>query len=395
MSIATEIIKDVEKFGDRAVSKYTLRFDNFNLKRFQVSRKEISEAYKQVDKETLAALKTAAVNIRKFAKMQLKQFKNFEAKDNGIILGQRIIPIERIGCYVPGGNYPLPSSALMSVIPAKTAGCKEIIVCSPKIKPVTIVAADIAGADRIFNVGGVQAIAAMACGTKQIPEVDKIVGPGNVYVNLAKKEVYGKVGIDFIAGPSEVLIIADETANPSFIAADLLAQAEHDVNAIPVLLTTSKNIAKKTKIELKTQLSKLKTREIAEKALKNGKIIVVKNIEKAIKIANEKAPEHLELQIKDAKSYISKCRNYGSLFIGDYSAEVFGDYCSGPNHILPTAGAARYSGGLSVKDFIKIQIYQKVTRKGLKKLIPTASKLSEVEGLYAHKNASDIRKTQS
>ena len=392
MNIVNKIIADIEKNNDKAVSKYTLKFDKIKIKRFLVSKKEIKEAYKEIDRETLAALKKAAENIRKFAKKQLEYFKNFEYKENGMILGQRIVPIEKIGCYIPGGNYPLPSSALMSVITARVAGCKEIIVCSPKIKKVTIVAANLAGADKIFRIGGIQAIAAMAYGTKQIPKVDKIVGPGNIYVNLAKKEVFGKVGIDFIAGPSEVMIIADETANSVFIAADMLAQAEHDVNAITILITTSKSIAKKTKIELKNQLLMLKTKEIAGKAIKNGKIIVVKTIEKAIKIANEKAPEHLELQIKNPEKYIKRFCNYGSLFIGNYSAEVFGDYCSGPNHILPTGKAARYSGGLSVRDFIKINTYQRITRKGIRKLAPIASKLAEIEGLYAHKNASEIRK---
>jgi histidinol dehydrogenase len=392
MSVVNKIIADIEKNRDKAISKYTLKFDKIKIKRFLVSKKEIKKAYKEIDKGTLIALKKAARNIRRFAEKQLKCFRNFEYNQKGMILGQRIVPIERIGCYVPGGNYPLSSSALMSVIPAKTAGCKEVIVCSPKIKPVTIVAANLAGADKIFRIGGIQAIAAMAQGTEQIPKVDKIVGPGNIYVNLAKKEVFGKVGIDFIAGPSEVMIIADDSANPEFIAADLLAQAEHDANAIPILITTSKNMAKETKIELKNQLSKSKTKEIAEKALKNGEIIVVKNIGEAVKIANKKAPEHLELQIKNAEKYISQCLNYGSLFLGNYSAEVFGDYCSGTNHILPTAGAARYSGGLSVRDFIKINTYQRITKKGAKKLAQTASKLAEVEGLYAHKNASDIRK---
>jgi len=392
MNTVNKIIADIEKNGDKAIAKYTYKFDKIKMKRFLVSKKEIKEAYKEIDREILAALKKAAENIRKFAKKQLECFKNFEYNEKGMILGQRIIPIEKIGCYVPGGNYPLPSSALMSVITARVSGCREIIVCSPKIKNVTIVAADIAGADKIFRIGGIQAIAAMAYGTKQIPKVDKIVGPGNIYVNLAKKEVFGKVGIDFIAGPSEVMIIADDNANPAFIAADMLAQAEHDVNAIPILITTSKNIAKETKIELKKQLSTLKTRDIAEKALKNGEIIVVKNIEKAVKIANEKAPEHLELQIKNAEKYILKCLNYGSLFLGNYSAEVFGDYCSGPNHILPTGKAARYSGGLSARDFIKINTYQRITKKGIEKLAGIASKLADIEGLYAHKNASEIRK---
>jgi len=392
MRIVKKIISDVEKGGDKSVAKYTLLFDKIKIKRFRVSAKEIASAYDLIDKGALEALKKAARNIKEFAIKQLKQFRNFEYTKECITIGQRIVPIDRAGCYVPGGNYPLPSSALMSVIPAKVAGVKEVIVCSPKIKPATIVAADIAGADKIFKIGGAQAIAAMALGTKQIPKVDKIVGPGNIYVNDAKKEVFGKVGIDFIAGPSEVLIIADDTANPELIAADLLAQAEHDIEAVPMLITTSKKVAKETIIELKRQLAKLKTRDIARKSLKNGKIIIARTINEAINIANKEAPEHLELQIKEPKKYISKLRNYGSLFLGDFSAEVFGDYCTGPNHILPTGKASRYTGGLSVKDFIKIQTYQSVTKKGAKKLIPIASKLATVEGLYAHKNASDIRK---
>jgi len=387
------IIQDVRRYGDEAVAKYALIFDKAKIRDFLVSEKEIADSYKLIDKTALQCLKTAAANIKYFSKKQLKQYKNLEYTKKGVTLGQKIIPIERVGCYVPGGNYPLPSSALMSVIPAKIAGVKEIIVCSPKIKPATIVAADIAGADKIFRIGGVQAIAAMALGTEQIPKVDKIVGPGNIYISLAKKELYGNIGIDFIAGPSEILIIADETAKPEFVAADLLAQAEHDVSAKLVLIATSKHLVDAVNTEIKKQLAELKTKEIAEKSLKNLKIIVVNTIDNAIDIANKKAPEHLELQIKEPEKYSSKCRNYGSLFLGNFSAEVFGDYCSGINHILPTGGAARYTGGLSVKDFIKIQTYQIITKKGANKIASIASKLAEMEGLYAHKNASEIRKS--
>jgi histidinol dehydrogenase len=387
-----EIIKNVKEIGDKAAREYTKKFDNIKVKRFEIEKEDIQKAYKEVDKETLEALKFAALNIKKFAESQMNSLKGFETSENGVTLGQKIIPIDKVGCYVPGGRYPLPSTALMTLIPAKVAGVKEIIVCSPKITPVTIVAADIAGADRIFNIGGVQAIAALTYGTESIPKVDKIVGPGNQYVTAAKKEVYGEVGIDFIAGPSEILIIADETGNPDFIAADMLAQAEHDPKSRVELITFTKKLADKILTSLKKQLSTLETRKIAEEAIKNnGTIIISKNINEAIEIANKRAPEHLELQIKNPELIIPKLKNYGSLFIGEYSAEVFGDYCSGPNHTLPTNGSARYTGGLSVKEFVKVLTFQKITKEASKKLIKAASKLAEIEGLYAHKNASDIR----
>jgi histidinol dehydrogenase len=306
-------------------------------------------------------------------------------------LGHKIVPIESVGCYVPGGQYPLPSSALMSVIPAKVAGVKNILVFSPKIQPVTIVAANIAGADRIFKIGGVQAIAAMAFGTNQIPRVDKIVGPGNKYVAAAKKEVFGIVGIDMIAGPSEVLIIADDSANPSFIVADLLAQAEHDVDARANLIVTSKSLVDKVQKEISIQLEKLKTRDIAEKSIQKSSLILVESLDEAVELSNIIAPEHLELQIKNPNNIIPKLINYGSLFIGEYSAEVFGDYCSGPNHTLPTGGAARYTGGLSVKDFVKTLTYQRALKKS-DNLIDISSTLAKAEGLDAHRNAADIRR---
>ena len=404
IEIVKRILKDVKKDGDKVVKKYTQKFDKILLKRFEITKNEIKQAYKQVDKKTLIALRKAAKNIRIFAQKQLAQYKDFEIKidnnktnnkdrNSGNYIGQKIIPLEKVGCYVPGGLYPLPSSALMSVIPAKIAGVKERIVCSPKIKPVTIVAANIAGATRIFNIGGVQAIAALAYGTETIPKVNKIVGPGNKYVAAAKKEIYGICGIDFIAGPSEVMVIADKSGNPKYIAADLLAQLEHDIDASACLITDSRKLAAEVNKELTKQLNMLKTKEIAKQSIRNSMIILVKNINQAIEIANKKAPEHLELQIKNrknAKKKSSKLRNYGSLFQGKYSAEVFGDYCSGTNHILPTNGAARYTAGLSVKDFIKVCTYQRSDRKS-KALIAIASQLAEIEGLDAHRKAALAR----
>ena len=384
MEIVKEIINAVRQKGDSAVRYYTKKFDNLDLGRFIVTKEEIKNAYRSADKETIKALKFAKKNIEDFAKKQMEQFKDFEVKNNGVVLGQKVIPIERIGAYVPGGNYPLPSTALMCVVPARVAGVKEIIVCSPKIKSETIVAADIAGADRIFKIGGIQAIAAMAYGTESVPKVDKVVGPGNAYVTAAKKEIYGDCGIDFLAGPSEVMIIADESADFELVAADILAQLEHDANARAFLATNSSAIINNTKKEIQKQSATLKTKNIIKESLKNLKIMLVKNIDESVNVANEIAPEHLELQIKNPEKIIKKLRNYGSLFIGHYSAEAFGDYCSGTNHVLPTRGGARFTSGLSVRDFIKLQTYQKITQDGAKKLASAALQLSKVEGLEAH-----------
>jgi histidinol dehydrogenase len=391
IEIVTRVLKDVKLNGDIAVKKYTQEFDKITLDYFEISKKQIKDSYARVDKTDIVAIKAAAENIKLFAEKQFETFHDFEIENDGVKLGQKIVPLTRAGCYIPGGRYPLPSSALMCIIPAKVAGVKEVIVCSPKISPVIIVAADIAGADKIFNVGGIQAIGAMAYGTETIPKVDKIVGPGNKYVTAAKKEVYGQVGIDFIAGPSEILIIADETGNPEFIAADMLAQSEHDIHARADLLTTSPEIAKKVKKEIEIQLENIKTKEVAKAALENGKIVHVKDLNEAIAISNRRAPEHLELQVKNKKGMISKLTNYGSLFIGNYSAEVFGDYCSGTNHTLPTNKAANYTGGLSVKEFIKVLTYQEATKENCKKLIPIASRIAEIEGLDAHKKSAEMR----
>ncbi|MBZ9578120.1 histidinol dehydrogenase [Patescibacteria group bacterium] len=391
METVKKIIEDVKKDGDKAVRKYTTLFDKVKLKDFKVNKREIKKAYQKVERETIETMRRAAANIRRFARSQLKNFKDFEYTKNGLTVGQKIIPIERIGVYVPGGRYPLPSTALMCGIPAKVAGVKEIIVCSPKIKPITIVAADLSGADLIFNIGGAQAIAAMAYGTETIPKVDKIVGPGNIYVTQAKKEVFGECGIDLLAGPSEILIVADKYANPEFIAADLLAQAEHDVETKITFVTNSKDLIKEVNKELKTQIKKIATKNIIKEAFKKKKEILVKDLKEAIKMANEIAPEHLSLQVKNPKKYLSQLKNYGSLFLGEYSGVVFGDYCSGTNHVLPTNKTTRYTGGLSVKDFIKIPTYQNINKKGAKNLAKIATKFASIEGLDAHKKSAEIR----
>jgi histidinol dehydrogenase len=391
MKIVRKIIEEVKKNGNEAIRKYTEIFDNIRPENFEIDRKEIRRAYIGVDRDLIRIIKKAVRNIEMFARIQMKLFENFEYTKNGVTLGQRIIPIETVGVYVPGGNYPLISSALMCIVPAKVAGVQNVMVCSPKIKPEMIVACDSAGADRIFNVGGVQAIAALAYGTETIPKVDKIVGPGNVYVTSAKKEVYGETGIDFLAGPSEILIIADEYANPKFIASDLLAQAEHDINSKVVLITNSVKIMREVNKELKIQLKELKTKNIARKALKNKKMIRVKTLQEAFELSNELAFEHVELQVRNPKKYLNRLKNYGSLFLGKYSGVVFGDYFSGTNHVLPTGGASKYTGGLSVKDFIKIQTYQYINKEGVKRIEGIARKFASLEGLEAHRKSVEIR----
>ena len=390
ISTVDEIIEDVKINGDIAVLKYCEKFDG-KIDNIEVTSKEKEEAFKNVSPEIIEAIKTSIENVKAFATAQMNSIKEIEIENNGMTLGQKTIPLERTGAYVPGGNYPLPSSAIMSCVPAKVAGVKEVIMCSPKIKDVTIVAGVLAGADRIFRVGGVQAIAAMAYGTQTIPKVDKITGPGNKFVTFAKKQVFGACGIDFLAGPSEVMVIADETASPEFIAADILAQCEHDADASGILLTTSQSLAKEVSKNVELFLQDLKTKEIATKALNNSYIITVDTLDEAIEIANKKAPEHLEIMTKDNDMLKEKLTCYGSLFVGDYSAEAIGDYCSGTNHILPTNQVARYCGGLSVFDFIKILTYQKAQKTDAKEITKTASLLANTEGLCAHKLACDVR----
>ena len=391
ISSVNEIINDVKNLGDAAVLKYSKQFGDGEAEQLRVTKKEIEEAYKQVDTETLEALTIAINNVKEFAQKQLSCLKNLDTSVSGLSLGHRVIPLESAGCYIPGGNYPLPSTAVMTIVPAKTAGVKRVVACSPKIKPVTIAACDIAGADEIYRAGGVQAIAAMAYGTETIGAVDKIVGPGNRYVTAAKKQVYGDCGIDFLAGPSEVLIIADETSNPQFVAADMLAQCEHDMDARAYLICFSDNFAKNVSEIAEKMLKNLKTRDIASVSFEKSYAVVVNRIEEAIVISDKRAPEHLEICFKNAEKYADSFKNYGSLFIGNYSAEVFGDYCAGTNHTLPTNRVSRYSGGLSVFDFVKIQTYQMAEKMNAQELIPCASKLASVEGLAAHKFAAEVR----
>ena len=391
ISSVNDIINAVRKDGDNAVRKYAKKFGDGDLSAFKLTEDEIKEAIKQVDEKTIETIKFAVKNVKEFAKAQLSSLKELEVEVNGNILGHKIIPIESVGCYIPGGNYPLPSSAIMTVVPAKVAGVKRVVAMSPKIQPVTVAAAYYAGADEIYRIGGVQAIAAMAYGTESIQKVNKIVGPGNKFVTSSKKQVYGECGIDFLAGPSEVLIIADETAKPEFVAADILAQCEHDKDARAFLICFSKEFAQKVDEKAKEYLKNLQTREIAEQSYNKSFAVVVRYLDEAVALSNKKAPEHLELCLENAENLINKFNNYGSLFIGNYSAEVFGDYVSGTNHTLPTNQVAKYSGGLSVFDYIKIQTYQIIREKSIKETAINASYLAEKEGLFAHKLAADIR----
>jgi len=391
LPVVREIFDAVKAEGDKAVRHYAEKFDKACPENLEVSKSEIAAAYGSVDAETLAAIKKAAANIEKFARLQLASSKDFETQNDGVTLGQKTIPLESVGCYVPGGRYPLPSTALMTVIPAKVAGVKNIVVCSPKIAAATIVAADLAGATRIFAIGGIQAIAAMTYGTQSVPSVDKIVGPGNKYVAAAKKQAFGAVGIDFIAGPSEVMVIADDSADATLVAADWLAQAEHDPLARSDLVTDSEAFAKKVEAEVARQLEVLSTKEVASQSIAKGTIVLVDSIADAVEVANRCAPEHLELQVTNPDAIQDALKNYGSLFIGKYCAEVFGDYSSGTNHSLPTSGAARYTGGLSVREFVKVVTYQRADRKPSAEMINAAVVLAKKEGLAGHENAARLR----
>lgn len=389
-----EIINNVRNNGDNYLIELSKKFKDGDFKSgadFIVSESEIKDAYKKVSKEFINNIKIAKNNIELFAKKQLECIRDLDIKIDKSSLGHKIIPLNKVLCYVPGGNYPLPSSALMTVIPAKVAGVKEVLLTSPRIKPETIVAADIAGASKIYKLGGAQAVSAFAYGTETIPAVDKIVGPGNRFVTYAKKSVYGKVDIDFLAGPSEVLVIADESADSKLIAADMLAQSEHDKDARSYLLTTSEKLAQDVKLHAKEFLKDLKTSDIAEIAFNKSFAIVCNNIDEMIEISNKRAPEHLEIMLENSGKVISKLTNYGSLFIGKDCAEVFGDYVSGTNHVLPTNSASKYTGGLSVFDFIKIATYQNISNEYARILSKTASYIANSEGLMAHKLASDLR----
>lgn len=359
-SAVTEILNNVKQNGDDAVREYTLKFDGHMPSKFEISREEIDSSPDKCDRDFILALYKAADNIRDFHARQ-KQQSWLEPKQNGVILGQRIRGLKRVGVYVPGGTAAYPSSVLMNVIPAKIAGVKEIVMVTPPQKdgtanPDILAAAKIAGVDRVFLMGGAQAVAALAYGTQSVPKVDKIVGPGNIFVATAKKLLYGTVDIDMIAGPSEILIVADKSANPKFLAADLMSQAEHDKMASAILLTTSEETANETAKELSRQMQTLERRDIIEQSLNDfGAIIVCKDISEAVDFANELAPEHLELAVENPMEYIGRVDNAGSVFLGHYSPEPLGDYFAGPNHVLPTSGTARFFSPLSVDSFIKNQ----------------------------------------
>ncbi len=390
------IIDDVCKNGDNALIYYAEKFDKCKLNNLLVTEEEFVEAFSQVDEEFVNILKKASENIKEFHLKQLR--KGFEIKrENGVIIGQKITPIEKVGLYVPGGTAVYPSTVLMDSIPAKIAGSKEICITTPpnsqsKINPNILVAAKIAGVDKVYKVGGAQAIAALAFGTKTISKVDKIVGPGNAFVAEAKRQVFGKVNIDMIAGPSEILIIADEKSNAKHIASDLLSQAEHDKMASAVLVTDSFELAKKVQNEIEIQLEKLPRREIARVSIDvNGKIIVANNLQEVIDVSNKIAPEHLELMVDNPFEYLDKITNAGSVFMGRYCPEALGDYYAGPNHTLPTSGTARFSSPLSVDDFIKKTQYTYYTKDALKEVYNDVVYFAKKEGLDAHANSAKVR----
>lgn len=390
------IIEDVKSNGDSAVLKYTEQFDGFIPEQIEISKEEIESAFKNCDPKFISAITKAADNIKEFHKKQLEK-SWLDTKANGVIMGQRIRGLSRVGLYVPGGTAAYPSSVLMNAIPAKLAGVKELIMLTPPIKDKKtasklLATAKIAGVDKIFTVGGAQAIAALAFGTNTIPKVDKIVGPGNIFVATAKKLLYGVVDIDMVAGPSEILILADETAKPKFLAADLLAQAEHDTLASSILITTSEKIAKKTASKIENQMENLSRSDIIEQSLENfGAIIICESIDKAVELANEISPEHLEVCIKNPIEYIGKLDNAGSVFLGNYSPEALGDYYAGPNHVLPTSGTARFFSPLSVDSFVKKSSFIYYTEPALNEACEDIVTIAKAEGLTAHANSVSIR----
>ena len=392
----TEILDQVRLYGDTAVREYTMKFDGSVPENAEVPKEALDAALEAYDQKFVYALYRAADNIRDFHARQ-KQQSWLEPGADGVILGQRIRALHRVGIYVPGGTAAYPASVLMNAIPAKIAGVKEIIMVTPPQKdgnpnPDILAAAKIAGVDRVFLMGGAQAVAALAYGTETVPKVDKIVGPGNIYVATAKKLLYGTVDIDMIAGPSEILIVADETANPKFLAADLMSQAEHDKMASAILLTTSTTVANKTVEELERQMQTLSRREIIEQSLTDfGAIIVCNSIDEAVDFANELAPEHLEMAVQNPLEYIGRIDNAGSVFLGQYSPEPLGDYFAGPNHVLPTSGTARFFSPLSVDSFIKKSSFIYYTQDALSKAKDDIIKLAETEGLTAHANSIQVR----
>lgn len=394
--IVAEIIENVKKNGDKALFEYCKKFDKAELTSLLVTEEEIAEAMNLVEPKFIEILEKAAKNIRKFHEKQVRN--SFIINDeDGIVIGQKIIPVDRAGLYVPGGTAAYPSTVLMDSIPAKIAGCKEVVIVTPpsadgKVNPVILAAAKIAGVDKIFKVGGAQAIAALAFGTESVPKVDKIVGPGNAFVAEAKKQVFGIVSIDMIAGPSEILIVADKENNPKHLAADLLSQAEHDKMASAVLVTDCEELANRVAEEIENQIPLLERSEIARVSIDvNGKIIVADSIERVFDIANEIAPEHLELCVENPFDCLDKIRHAGSIFMGKNCPEALGDYFAGPNHTLPTGGTAKFSSPLSVDDFIKKTQYTYYTKDALKKVAEDVAYFAKQEGLTAHARSAVIR----
>jgi len=390
------ILRDVQRSGDQAVIKYTRKFDRLSLTpaTLKVDPEQIQEAYCQADPEVVESLKLAARRISDFHKRQ--KTKSWSYQDNGATLGQRVYPLERAGLYVPGGKAAYPSSVLMNAIPAKVAGVEQIIMCSPtprgNINPYVLIAADLVGIRDLYRIGGVQAIGAMAFGTKTLPKVDKIVGPGNQYVTTAKRLVYGWVDIDLVAGPSEILVIADETTNPVHLAADLLSQAEHDEEAWTILVTPSNTLVRTVVPEITRQLKQLPRRAIAQKSLKaHGLIIMTRDLKEAADISNRIAPEHLELAVQDPDALLAEVKHAGSIFLGHETPQALGDYLAGPNHVLPTGGTARFFSPLSVDDFVKKSSIIAYTREALERVQDSLIKIARVEGLEAHARAVEIR----
>lgn len=397
-SRVNDIIQNVREKRDEAIFEYTLKFDGATIDQdnIRVTEEEIKEAYEQVDPKLLDVIRKALVNIRDYHAKQ-KQYSWFDSDESGIILGQKVTPLKTVGVYVPGGKAVYPSSVLMNVIPAKVAGVSNIIMTTPcgkdgKVYPSTLVAAKEAGVDAIYKVGGAQAIAALAFGTESIPKVDKIVGPGNIYVALAKKAVFGYVSIDSIAGPSEIMVLADETANPRFVAADLLSQAEHDEMASAILVTTSETLAEQVSVEVDKFVEVLSRKEIIRKSLDNyGYILAADTMQDAIDTVNEIASEHLELVTKNPFETMTKIRNAGAIFIGEYSSEPLGDYFAGPNHVLPTNGTAKFFSPLSVDDFIKKSSIISYSREALEPVYKDIVQFAECEKLTAHANSIRVR----
>lgn len=393
-----DIVNDVRKRGDAALFEYTKKFDRFDLSKdnILVTREEIDEAYTLVDASLIEVIKKAAKNIEEFHTKQ-KQYSWFDSKPDGTILGQKVSALSKVGVYVPGGKAAYPSSVLMNIIPAKVAGVQQIIMVTPpnaegKVNPGTLVAANIAGVDKIYKVGGAQAIAGLAFGTESIEKVDKIVGPGNIFVALAKKQVFGFVSIDSIAGPSEILVLADETANPRYVAADLLSQAEHDELASAILVTTSMELANRVSEQIEDFVNQLSRKDILEKSLNNfGYILVTESINEAIDVANDIASEHLEIVTKNPFDTMTKIKNAGAIFLGEYSSEPLGDYFAGPNHVLPTNGTAKFFSPLSVDDFIKKSSIISYSREALEVIHEDIIQFANSEHLTAHANSIKVR----